>query len=102
MPSEFGFNTWKIALVDATTMGPAPNARLTWQCAYMSVHGHGSNPKSIENLGNGEYKLVDMNMRMLGPWEVRLGRSDGADARVQADLQSDQRHGMHSEHRTAE
>ena len=72
VPPAFGYNTWTIQLLDAATMQPAPNARLTWQCAYMSVHGHGSNPKSLQNLGNGKYKLVDMNMRMLGPWEVQF------------------------------
>lgn len=72
VPPEYGYNTWTIQLVDAATMAPAPNARLTWQCAYMSVHGHGSNPKSIESLGEGKYKLVDMNMRMFGPWEVQF------------------------------
>jgi hypothetical protein len=72
VPPEYGYNTWKIALLDANTMMPAPNARLTWQCAFMSVHGHGSNPKSIKNLGNGEYEIVDQNLRMFGPWEVQF------------------------------
>jgi hypothetical protein len=72
VPAEYGYNTWKVALLDATTMAPAPNARITWQCSFMSVHGHGSNPKSMTNLGNGEYELVDQNLRMFGPWEVRF------------------------------
>lgn len=72
VPPEYGYNTWKVALLDANTMAPAPNARITWQCAFMSVHGHGSNPKSIKNLGNGEYELVDQNLRMFGPWEVQF------------------------------
>jgi hypothetical protein len=72
VPPAFGSNTWTIQLLDAATMQPAPNARLTWQCAFMRVHGHGSNPKSLQNLGNGQYKLVDMNMRMFGPWEVQF------------------------------
>jgi hypothetical protein len=72
VPPEFGYNTWTIQLVDAATMAPAPNARITWQCAFMEVHGHGSNPKSIEDLGDGKYKLVDMNMRMVGPWQIKF------------------------------
>lgn len=72
VPPEFGYNTWTIDLLDANTMEPLPNARLTWACSFMSVHAHGSNPKAVENLGNGQYKLTDQNMRMLGPWEVRF------------------------------
>jgi hypothetical protein len=72
VPPEFGYNTWTIEIVDPTTMMPLPNAKLTWQCSYMSVHGHGSNPKTVENLGNGQYKLTNQNLRMLGPWEVQF------------------------------
>jgi hypothetical protein len=72
VPAEFGQNTWTIEIVDANTMAPLPNARLTWQCAFMSVHGHGSNPRTVENLGNGRYKLTNQNLRMLGPWEVQF------------------------------
>lgn len=72
VPPEFGYNTWTIQILDASTMEPMPNARLTWQCSFMSVHGHGSNPKAVENLGNGQYKLTNQNLRMLGPWEVQF------------------------------
>jgi len=72
VPPEFGFNTWTIEILDANTMAPLPNARLTWACTFMSVHAHGSNPKAVENLGNGQYRLSNQNMRMLGPWEVRF------------------------------
>lgn len=72
VPPEFGYNTWTIEILDANTMAPLPDARLTWQCSFMSVHGHGSNPKTIENLGDGKYKLTNQNLRMLGPWEVRF------------------------------
>lgn len=72
VPPEFGYNTWTIQILDASTMEPLPEARLTWQCAFMSVHGHGSNPKTVENLGNGQYKLTNQNLRMLGPWEVQF------------------------------
>lgn len=71
VPPNYGYNTWTIQLSDASG-APLPNARLTWACAFMSVHGHGSNPKAVENLGGGQYKLVDQNMRMFGPWEVRF------------------------------
>jgi hypothetical protein len=72
VPPEFGYNTWTIQILDAATMAPLPAAKLTWQCSFMSVHGHGSNPKSVENLGDGKYKLTNQNLRMLGPWEVKF------------------------------
>jgi hypothetical protein len=72
IPPEYGYNTWTIEILDATTKMPLPSARLTWQCSFMSVHGHGSNPKTVENLGNGQYKLTDQNLRMVGPWEVKF------------------------------
>ena len=71
VPPNFGFNTWTIQLSDATG-APMPNARITWACVFMDVHGHGANPKAVENLGDGKYKIVDQNMRMFGPWEVRF------------------------------
>jgi hypothetical protein len=71
VPPNFGFNTWTIQLSDASGV-PTPNARVTWACAFMNVHGHGTNPKAVENLGGGQYKIVDQNMRMFGPWEVRF------------------------------
>jgi hypothetical protein len=71
VPPNFGYNTWTIALQDKTG-APASDAHLTWACAYMSVHGHGSNPKAVENLGGGKYKLTDQFLRMFGPWEVQL------------------------------
>ena len=72
VPPEFGYNTWTIQILDAATMAPLPAAKLTWQCSFMSVHGHGSNPKTVENLGDGKYKLTNQNLRMLGPWEVKF------------------------------
>jgi hypothetical protein len=72
VPPEYGYNTWTIQILDAATMQPLPSAKLTWQCSYMSVHGHGSNPKTVENLGNGQYKLTNQNLRMVGPWEVKF------------------------------
>ena len=71
VPPNFGNNTWTIGLQDASGAAVA-NAHLTWACAYMTVHAHGSNPKSVESLGAGKYKLVDQNLRMFGPWEVKL------------------------------
>lgn len=70
-PPLKGDNTWKIGLYDASG-APAVNAHITWACAYMSVHKHGANPKGLESLGNGEYTLVKQNLRMFGPWEIRL------------------------------
>jgi hypothetical protein len=71
VPPNFGYNTWTIQLSDASG-APMPNARITWACAFMDVHGHGTNPKKVENLGGGQYKITDQNLRMFGPWEVRF------------------------------
>lgn len=72
LPPVFGNNTWTVSLTDAATGAPAANAHITWACAFMDVHGHGSNPKAIENLGGGRYKVRDQNTRMFGPWELRF------------------------------
>jgi hypothetical protein len=70
-PPLFGSNDWTIVFTDM--MGDAmPEANLTWACAFMPAHGHGSNPKMVENLGGGRYKLVRQNMAMQGGWEIRL------------------------------
>jgi hypothetical protein len=50
VPPNFGNNTWTIGLQDASGAA-VTNAHLTWACAYMTVHAHGS---------------------MFGPWEVKL------------------------------
>ncbi len=70
-PPLFGSNDWTIAFTDM--QGNAmPTANLTWACAWMPAHGHGSNPKMVENLGGGRYKLAKQNMAMQGGWEIRL------------------------------
>ena len=71
IPPIFGNNTWTVSMTDATG-APATNAHITWACAFMSVHGHGSNPKQMTNLGGGKYTLKDQNTRMFGPWEVQF------------------------------
>lgn len=70
-PPFFGTNDWTIAITDMSD-APMPEATLTWACAYMPLHGHGSNPKLIENLGDGRYRLLKQNMAMGGQWEIRL------------------------------
>jgi hypothetical protein len=70
-PPLNGSNDWTIDFTDM--MGTAmPEANLTWACAFMPAHGHGSNPKMVENLGGGRYKLMKQNMAMQGGWEIRL------------------------------
>lgn len=70
-PPLNGSNDWTIDFTDM--MGNAmPEANLTWACAFMPAHGHGSNPKKVENLGGGRYKLLKQNMAMQGGWEIRL------------------------------
>jgi hypothetical protein len=70
-PPIKNYNDWTISILDANGQ-PNPTATLNWACAWMAVHGHGSNPKSIVNMGNGQYKLGMQNLSMTGPWEVRL------------------------------
>lgn len=70
-PPERSFNDWKIVVTDAS--GAAlPNAQLSWACAFMEVHGHGTNPKKVESAGNGVFNLQQQNFSMYGPWQVRL------------------------------
>jgi hypothetical protein len=71
IPPLYGSNDWQVKFTD-TTGNPMPQANLTWACAFMPLHGHGSNPKMVENLGNGSWKLMKQNMAMQGGWEIRL------------------------------
>jgi hypothetical protein len=71
LPPALATNDWTIAVTDAT--GAAmPNAQITWACAWMPVHGHGSNPKAVDKLGNGQFNLEKQNLSMYGGWEVQL------------------------------
>lgn len=70
-PPEKNFNTWDISVLGSDGQ-PNANARLNWACAWMPVHGHGSNPQSISNLGDGRFELFKQNFAMSGPWEVRF------------------------------
>jgi hypothetical protein len=70
-PLDKGFNSWEIAVTDLTG-APLPAAQLTWACAWMPEHGHGTNPKAIEKLPDGRISLVKQNLSMNGGWQVRL------------------------------
>lgn len=70
-PPTNGSNDWTIQFTDM--MGnDMPTANLTYACAWMAQHGHGSNPKVVENLGGGKYKLDKQNMAMQGDWQIKL------------------------------
>jgi hypothetical protein len=70
-PPQNGSNDWTIEFTDM--QGNAmPTANLTWACAWMPAHGHGSNPKVVENLGGGKFKLSKQNMAMQGGWPIKL------------------------------
>lgn len=71
MPPKHDFNDWTIALTDLDG-APLPSAQITWACAFMPLHGHGSNPKAINDLGGGKFELEMQNMAMYGGWLVRL------------------------------
>lgn len=70
-PPLYGTNDWTIAFTDLAG-SPASDAKLTWTCAWMPKHGHGSNPKSVVDLGDGRYELQRQNMAMQGGWEIQL------------------------------
>jgi hypothetical protein len=70
-PPRFGTNTWTIAITDLNDQ-PLPQAQLTWACAYMPAHGHGSNPKLVEKLDPTRWRLERQNMSMQGGWEIQL------------------------------
>jgi hypothetical protein len=65
------FNDWTIQILDGSG-APMPQARLLWSCAWMPLHMHGSNPKSVKKLDGGEYELLQQNLGMYGGWKVRL------------------------------
>lgn len=65
------YNTWRIVVEDANGQ-PNPNAKLNWACAWMAVHGHGSNPQAVNDLGPGTFELFKQNLSMYGPWAVEL------------------------------
>lgn len=70
-PPQKDYNTWRIAIEDVSGQ-PMPSAAINWACAWMAVHGHGSNPQAINNLGGGLFELSKQNLSMYGPWEVKL------------------------------
>lgn len=71
IPDRTSNNTWKIAVTDAAGQ-PATQATISWACAFMEVHGHGSNPAAVNDLGGGVFEISKQNLSMYGPWAVRL------------------------------
>jgi hypothetical protein len=71
IPPAKNYNTWEVAITDLA--GAAlPDAQITWACAWMPAHGHGTNPREIEKLPDGRISLVKQNLAMTGGWQVRL------------------------------
>lgn len=70
-PPAKDFNDWTIAITDASG-GPLPKAQITWVCAWMPVHGHGSNPKRLNKLDGGRFELKQQNLSMYGGWQIKL------------------------------
>ena len=71
VPPAKDFNDWTIAVTDMNGT-PMPNAQINWACAWMPAHGHGSNPKQINKLGDGRFELFQQNLSMYGGWQVKL------------------------------
>lgn len=71
VPPRFGINSWVVAITDLADQ-PLPQATLTWACAFMPAHGHGSNPATVEKLDATRWKLERQNMSMQGGWEIWL------------------------------
>jgi hypothetical protein len=72
-------NTWTIAVTDA---GGAPQSKavVSWACAWMPAHLHGTNPQSIDPMGDGRFSVAKQNMAMYGGWQVKLWVSTDAAA----------------------
>ena len=70
-PPLNGSNDWTIQITDLDGE-PLPDANLTWACAFMPRHNHGSNPKVVHKLGDGQYELERQNMSMDGGWLIQL------------------------------
>jgi hypothetical protein len=70
-PPVRNYNTWEIAITDLAG-APLPDAQVTWACAWMPAHAHGTNPKAIEKLPDGRISVVKQNLSMSGGWQVRL------------------------------
>ena len=70
-PPAKAYNTWHLAITDLE--GAAlPQAQITWACAWMNAHGHGTNPKSITRLADGRFEIGKQNLSMNGAWAVRF------------------------------
>jgi hypothetical protein len=82
VPPTKDFNDWTIAVTDANG-AVLPDAQVTWACAWMPVHGHGSNPKRVNKLDGGRFELKQQNLSMYGGWQIKLWiTADGGDAYV--------------------
>jgi len=64
-------NTWTIAVTNSSG-APEPKAVVSWACAWMPAHLHGTTPQSVDPMGDGRFSLVKQNMAMYGGWQVRL------------------------------
>jgi hypothetical protein len=70
-PAANGFNDWTIEITDLDG-NALPDASLIWACAFMPVHSHGSNPRTVNKLGEGRFELIKQNMAMEGGWEIQV------------------------------
>jgi len=70
-PPANGYNDWTIEITDLDG-NALPDASLVWTCAFMPAHGHGSNPKTVDKLGEGQFELIRQNMAMAGQWLIEL------------------------------
>jgi YtkA-like len=82
-PPAYDYNTWTLAVTDASG-APMPDAHITWACAWMPAHLHGSNPREIDELGNGRFTLGKQNLTMYGEWQVKLWVSNDPAAKPYA------------------
>ncbi len=71
LPPRNGINSWTVAITDLNDQ-PIPEAQLTWVCAHMPAHNHGSNPKVVSKLDEKHYSLERQNLSMQGGWEIRF------------------------------
>jgi len=81
-PPDRGDNTWEIEVTDGAG-APVEGLDLVVE-PFMPEHGHGTNPKTFaaDELGDGVYAFVAIDLFMPGLWQLFVRVDDGSVAAV--------------------